>query len=489
MNKKLIKGASIFAVTGMLWVTNIGFVEACTSVLVGKDASEDGSTMIARNEDMGTAWSKHFYVREANKNEQKFESKGNGFSLELPKEQLKYTATPEWDVSEGLYEEAGINSKQVAMSATESTTIKESILEIDPLVEGGIAEDAMLTVVLPYIESAKGGVERLGEIVEEKGAAEANGIAFSDNEEVWYMETLSGHHWVAARIPDDSYAVVANTITIQEIDWDDSENYLYSKGLQEFITDNDLADNLEEASMREIFADTADDSQYNIPRILSGQKMLTDSDVKIDDETFELFQKSDDPITARDIADILGSHFNDTEYDTFGGEKSDAFRPISVPNTMESHILQIRNDVPEEISGIHWLAMGVVSTSNYIPFYSGISETPKEYQQGTDEPDQTSAYWNYRTTNALTNPYYNEFKSELVMPVQEEVWDHMYESVEKIDKEASKMLEKDSKELASYLNKETQEMSKYAMKEYRELNKTLLKKLTEKTNVEHNEDL
>lgn len=63
MNKKLIKSASIFAVTGMLWVTNIDFVEACTSVLVGKDASEDGSTMIARNEDMGTAWAKHFYVR------------------------------------------------------------------------------------------------------------------------------------------------------------------------------------------------------------------------------------------------------------------------------------------------------------------------------------------------------------------------------------------------------------------------------------------
>ncbi|EIW2105466.1 C69 family dipeptidase, partial [Enterococcus faecalis] len=43
--------------------------EACTTVLVGKDASVNGSTLIARNEDMGSAWAKHFYVRKANSNE------------------------------------------------------------------------------------------------------------------------------------------------------------------------------------------------------------------------------------------------------------------------------------------------------------------------------------------------------------------------------------------------------------------------------------
>ena len=54
-------------------------VQACTTVLVGKGASVDGSTMIARNEDMGTAWAKHFYVRPENSNERNYVSKGNGF--------------------------------------------------------------------------------------------------------------------------------------------------------------------------------------------------------------------------------------------------------------------------------------------------------------------------------------------------------------------------------------------------------------------------
>ncbi len=130
-------------------------IDACTTVLVGKNASVDGSTMIARNEDLNTAWSKHFVVRKENTNPSHFVSKGNGFTLDLPEEQLKYTATPEWDTSEGLFEEDGINSKNVAMSATESATTKEEILKKDPYTAHGIAEDSMLTVTLPYIDSAR----------------------------------------------------------------------------------------------------------------------------------------------------------------------------------------------------------------------------------------------------------------------------------------------------------------------------------------------
>ena len=42
------------------------------------------------------------------------------------------------------------------------------------------AEDSMLTVTLPYIDSARAGVERLGKIVAKQGAAETNGVIFSD---------------------------------------------------------------------------------------------------------------------------------------------------------------------------------------------------------------------------------------------------------------------------------------------------------------------
>lgn len=486
---KILKTASVFALTGVLFMSSALSVEACTTILVGKDASKNGSTMVARNEDMGSAWTKRFYVREANENDSEFVSKGNGFSIELPKEHLKYTATPEWDTSEGLYEESGINSKNVAMSATESTTIKESVLELDPLVEDGIAEDAIQTVVLPYINSALEGVERLGKIVEEYGTAEMNGMAFSDNEDIWYMDTITGHHWVAVRVPDDSFAVIANTLSIQEFDWDDSDNFLYSENLKEFITDNDLVDDIDNMSIREIFADTESDAEYNLPRTLHGQNMLMESDNKIDGEDFKLFLKPDKQIEVQDVADVLGSHFEDTDYDTFGDKESDKYRPICVERTMESHILQIRNDVSEEISAIHWLALGLPDTSSYIPFYSGITDTPIEYQIGNDVPDENSAYWTYRKTTAFTNPYHEEFKTEAVQPVKDKVWKRMNESVVAVDKEAEEMIKKDAEGLGDYLNQKTQEMSQYSMKEYKKLNNDLIIRLTEKTNIAHDEDL
>lgn len=58
----------------------------------------------------------------------------------------------------------------------------------------------MVTVVLPYIKSARDGVQRLGKIIEKHGAAEADGILFADRDEAWYMEIGSGHYWVAQRI-------------------------------------------------------------------------------------------------------------------------------------------------------------------------------------------------------------------------------------------------------------------------------------------------
>ncbi|MGO2082745.1 C69 family dipeptidase [Vagococcus sp.] len=465
-------------------------VEACTTVVVGKKATVDGSTMIARAEDMGTAWAKHFVVRQANSNPTDFVSKGNGFKIELPKEQFKYTATPEWDVSEGAFEEDGINSKNVAMSGTESGTTKKSILKLDPHVEDGVAEDAIVTVVLPYITSAKDGVERLGKIVDEHGSAETNGVLFSDKDNVWYMEIVSGHQWVASRVPDDKYAVVPNMIATGKIDWDDKENYLYSEGLPEFIKKNKLADDVKKVSIRDVFADKKEDAKYNLPRLWDGQRAITPSQEReITDEKFELFLKPDKPITIAKVGYVLSSHFNGTKYDTMTGSEPDKYRPISVPYTIEAHILQFRNDVPEEISGLHWLALGVTDTSSFIPFYSGITKTPDIYVKGTDTPDTESAYWTYRMTDVLVKPYYKEFKKKEILPVRQKVRQHLTEELAKADKEAEVLIKSDPSKLTEFYNKKAVEFSDYTIKEYKEMQQRIITELTKKTPTKHNKKL
>lgn len=81
------------------------------------------------------------------------------------------------------------------MSATETTATNARVLGYDPLVHDGVDEEAMVTLVLPYIKSAKEGVQRLGALIEKYGTGESNSIAFNDHDDIWLFETAGGHHW------------------------------------------------------------------------------------------------------------------------------------------------------------------------------------------------------------------------------------------------------------------------------------------------------
>ena len=53
---------------------------------------------------------------------------------------------------------------------------------------------------------------RLGSLLEQYGTYEMNGIAFQDVDEIWWLETIGGHHWMARRVPDDVYVVMPNQL-------------------------------------------------------------------------------------------------------------------------------------------------------------------------------------------------------------------------------------------------------------------------------------
>lgn len=151
---------------------------ACTSILIGKNATVDGSVMIGRNEDSRPAWPKHFVVHPAKTTPNAtFKSTDNTFEMPLPEAAAKYTATPEWSDKYGVFEEDGINEFGVAMSATESTYSNDRVLAADPLVKDGIGEEAMITVTLPYIKSAREGVARL--VLSLRNTALTNQTGFS----------------------------------------------------------------------------------------------------------------------------------------------------------------------------------------------------------------------------------------------------------------------------------------------------------------------
>ena len=69
---------------------------ACTTILVGKKASYDGSTMIARNDDSGSGHftPKKFVVVHPEEQPRHYESVISHVKIELPEQPMRYTAVP-----------------------------------------------------------------------------------------------------------------------------------------------------------------------------------------------------------------------------------------------------------------------------------------------------------------------------------------------------------------------------------------------------------
>ena len=87
----------------------------------------------------------------------------------------------------------------------------------------------MLTLVLPYVKTAREGVLRLGKILEEYGTYESNGIAISDVNEIWWLETIGGHHWMARRVPDDAYVTNPNQLGSDYFEFGNPDEFLVTR--------------------------------------------------------------------------------------------------------------------------------------------------------------------------------------------------------------------------------------------------------------------
>ena len=144
----------------------------CTTILVGKKASYDGSTMIARNDDAGgnhfTA--KKYVIVHPEEQPKVYKSVISHVEIPLPEHPMRYSAAPNAIPGQGIWAACGVNEKNVAMTATETITSNPRVLGADPMVvyqpaedgkaevPGGIGEEDIVVLVLPYINSAREGV-------------------------------------------------------------------------------------------------------------------------------------------------------------------------------------------------------------------------------------------------------------------------------------------------------------------------------------------
>lgn len=416
--KKLVMLAIVLSMTGSALSS-----PACTTIIVGKQATSDGSIIIARNEDSeGATDAQNMTRRQARKEGSSFRSNSitnpnnNSFTWTLSPNALGYVAFPHWlsmQKQNLSFEETGINDYGVALSATETIFNSEQALKADPyLLTTGITEDAITSVVLPYANSAKEGVRVLGSIVEKAGAGEGFGVAFSDRNEAWYLETASGHHWLAMRIPDDAYFVSANQGRLQQADLSDAMNVLSSPGLMEFVTKNGLHDPKKEPFnfFKCCISNTAHDQTYNYPRVKKLLEVYSNYRYEQNDGLYPVFMKPVRKLSVWDIAKGLRNRYDGSSHDPYQQKNpQEPYRPISVMRASLSHITQTRSELPDDIAAVQYIALGMTDLSAYVPFYKGLTDIPKDYQGARDTADDHSMFWRYRKLQVLVLQDYPRF--------------------------------------------------------------------------------
>ena len=84
-------------------------------------------------------------------------------------------------------------------------------------------------IAMERAKTAREAVQVMGDLVEEYGwNTDAENMNICDGNEVWIAEFYGLDLWCAVKIPDNAFFVCANRCRINEIDFDDPENYMWS---------------------------------------------------------------------------------------------------------------------------------------------------------------------------------------------------------------------------------------------------------------------
>ena len=411
----------------------------CTTILVGKEATHDGSTIIARNDD-GAFEAKRLLTHPAREGASTYKTVISHLTVALPEKALRYTDCPNVSKTNGVWPACGINEANVAMTATETITSNARVVGADPYVRyqekkgrgtkevpGGIGEEDLVTLVLPYIRSAREGVLRTGALLEEYGTYEPNGMAFADADEIWWLETIGGHHWMARRVPDGAYVVMPNQLGIDSFDLEDAfgaqKTHMCSADLKEFIDAHHL-DLSQDGVLnpRDAFGSHDDaDHVYNTPRAWFMERYLNPHTCKWDGSDARYTPVSDDipwcmvpekKITVEDVKYLLSSHFQGTPYDPYAsyGEHSmrGAYRSIGVNRTDFCALIQMRPGKPAGCGAVEWLAFASNAFNVMVPFYADVEETPEYLANTTAEVSTDNFYWTSRMIAAMADASYSK---------------------------------------------------------------------------------
>ncbi|MCB0805326.1 MAG: C69 family dipeptidase [Bacteroidales bacterium] len=355
----------------------------CFSILAGKDATSDGSVMLAHNEDdWGDRIVNWYKVTERSHKKTDSVVLKNGASMALPSQTWSYLwlEMPEMEFSDSYMNEWGVTIASDACLSREN----------DPeLTNGGIGYWLRRSMA-EQAKSARDAVKIGGRLVDTYGySSSGRTYCIADATEVWMLSVVKGKHWVAQRVPDDQLAIIPNYYTIGSIQLDDTLNFYGSPDLISYAEEKGWYSPETDSvfNFREAYSDTGTlNNTGNIVRHWSAMNALSGKKYEIDSEFPFSFEPSE-KIRLQDLFSVLRNHNEGTEYDGSKGytkgNPHEFGRAICSQTTQYGFVAQLRQNMPKELAYVMWLSPFRPCVHPFTQWYFGIDEIPEQYRNGT----------------------------------------------------------------------------------------------------------
>ena len=302
-------------------------------------------------------------------------------------------------------------------------------------------------VALQRCDNARDAIRLMGSLAEQYGYGDSGEcLTVADKNEVWQFEIVGigkdriGAAWVAKRIPDDHVGVSANIPRIGRIDRKDKD-MMASANVEKVALDNGLWDGKGTFVFWKSFntgyakGKNFNDREWFILNHLAPSLGLT---YDMDELPFSV--KPDQKVDVREVMALYRETYEGTEFDMtknvrmaraanrqhpadtivsplanpwLTGNMQNTLNTIA-PGTIEfrrtvavawcaySHVTQLRSWLPDEVGGICWISLDNPGQSPRIPVFSGTTVLPKAYETcGQKQYVPDCALWQFRRANKL----------------------------------------------------------------------------------------
>jgi dipeptidase len=406
---------------------------ACTSIVVSRGASRDGSVMVTYSAD-APFMPKLLYVPGGKQKK--------GELIQVRGWEDDRLCGPVRQVA-STYSVVGLMN-EYQLSLGETTTGGRRELS-DP--KGILDYDALMLLTLQRAKTAREAIKVIDELAREYGYR-SSGETFSiaDPNEAWIMELIGkgpdqkGIVWVAARVPDGMITAHANLSRITSFPLDDPENWQYSPDVVSFAIEKKFysTGSQKPFSYRDAYHPGLGQSQkracagrvWSIYRRSAGSQQFSDAFFRGKEgaEDYPLFVKPDKPLAVSDVMALMRDHYEGTPYDMTKGLDAGPFgtpyryrelpfkvdgaaymweRPISTQQAGFVIVNQSRKGMPDGVGGVTWFTPDDASTSCFTPFYCGVTALPAPYLKGDYKKfDWESAWW---VSNLVSNLCYDRW--------------------------------------------------------------------------------